>query len=182
MDYFSIIHKYIPPNSPVYPYYLVHVTLVTAKALKIAAVLGFSDEQRQFVEEASMLHDIGIIRVNAADINCRGSLPYVMHIKEGKKILEAEGLPEHARVAENHFGIGGITKDEIENSDLKLPFEDIICNRIEDKVISYSDLFFSKNPVNIFNESSVQEVREKIKNYGSRQEQIFELWHSEFAV
>ncbi|MDA0194199.1 MAG: HD domain-containing protein [Bacteroidetes bacterium] len=181
MDYFSIIHKYIPPNSPVYPYYIVHVTLVTAKALKIADHMGFSNEQKQFVEEAAMLHDIGIIRVNAADINCRGSLPYVMHIKEGKKILEAEGLASHARIAENHFGIGGITKDEIEESGLKLPLEDIVCKQIEDKVISYSDLFFSKNPSKIFNESSVREVREKIKNYGSRQQQIFELWHHEFV-
>ena len=181
MDYFSIIHKYIPPSSPVYPFYIVHVTLVTAKALKIADHLDFSDQQKQFIEEATMLHDIGIIRVNAPEIHCRGSLPYVMHIKEGKKILEAEGLPDHARVAENHFGIGGITKDEIGKSDLKLPEEDIACKQIEDKVISYSDLFFSKNPSKFFNESSIKRVREKVKNYGSRQQQIFELWHSEFA-
>ena len=181
MDYFSIIHKYIPPSSPVYPYYIVHVTLVTAKALRIADRLAFSDEQKQFIEEASMLHDIGIIRVHAPDIHCRGSLPYVMHIKEGRKILEAEGLPNHARIAENHFGIGGIKKDEIENSGVKLPFEDIVCNQIEDKVINYSDLFFSKNPSKFFNESSLKRVREKVKNYGSRQQQIFELWHSEFA-
>ena len=69
-----------------------------------------------------------------------------------------------------------------EKSDLKLPLEEIVCKQIEDKVISYSDLFFSKNPSKIFNESSAKKVREKIKSYGSRQEQIFELWHNEFAT
>ena len=182
MDYFSIIHKYIPPSSPVYPYYIVHVTLVTAKALAIANKLGFSAQQKQFVEEAGMLHDIGIIRVNAPDIHCRGSLPYVMHIKEGRKILEAEGLPDHARVAETHFGVGGITKDEVANSGLQLPPEDILCKEIEDKVISYADLFFSKNPELIFNEIPIEMLTEKVKSYGPRQEQIFKLWHEEFKI
>ncbi len=181
MDYFSIIHKYIPPSSPVYHFYIIHVTLVTAKALAIANRLEFSEEQKRFVEEAGMLHDIGIIRVNAPDINCRGSLAYVMHIKEGKKILEAEGLPEHARVAENHFGVGGITKEEIENADLKLPPENIMCQRIEDKVISYADLFYSKNPNKIFNEIPLDALKLKLDSYGTRQRQIFELWHKEFS-
>ncbi len=181
MDYFSIIHKHIPPSSPVYHFYLIHVTLVTAKALAIADCLGFSAGQKKFVEEAGMLHDIGIIRVNAPEIHCRGRLSYVMHIKEGKKILEAEGLPEHARVAENHFGVGGMTKDEIEKAELQLPLEDIVCQRIEDKVISYADLFFSKNPENIFKELPLEILREKLKSYGSRQKQIFELWHQEFS-
>ena len=182
MDYFSIIHKYIPPSSPVYPFYIVHVTLVTAKALAIADNLGFSETQKAFVEEAGMLHDIGIIRVNAPDIHCRGSMDYVMHIKEGKKILEAEGLPNHARVAENHFGVGGITAEEIRNSGLKLPAENIICHNIEDKVISYADLFFSKNPAFIFNEIPLNQLREKLKSYGSRQAKIFELWRNEFEA
>ncbi len=181
MDYFSIIHKYIPPSSPVYHFYIIHVTLVTAKALAIADRLEFSESQKKFVEEAGMLHDIGIVRVNATDIHCRGSLSYVMHIKEGKKILEAEGLPEYARVAENHFGVGGITKEEIENAELQLPVENIICQRIEDKVISYADLFYSKNPNKIFNEIPLDKLRAKIHTYGSRQKQIFELWHKEFS-
>ena len=180
MDYFSIIHKYIPPSSPVYHFYIVHVTLVTAKALAIADKLGFTGSQKTFVEEAGMLHDIGIIRVNAPDIHCRGSLSYVMHIKEGKKILEAEGLSEHARVAENHFGVGGIMKDEIKRAKLQLPLEDIVCQRIEDKVISYADLFYSKNPKYIFHETPLDLLKQKVKLYGPRQEQIFDLWHREF--
>ncbi|MEQ9424422.1 MAG: HD domain-containing protein [Cyclobacteriaceae bacterium] len=181
VDYFSIIHKYIPPSSPVYQYYITHVTLVTAKALNIARQLEFSSSQMQFIEEAAMLHDIGIIRVNAPEIHCRGSLPYVMHIKEGKKILESEGLPHHARVAENHFGVGGITKQEIEDSGLKLPAENIICHEIEDKLISYADLFYSKNPKKIFHEIRLPDLRNKVKAYGQRQQQIFELWHKEFS-
>ena len=180
MDYLSIIHKYIAPSSPVYQFYIIHVTLVTAKALSIAERLGFSRKQKQFIEEAAMLHDIGIIRVNAPEINCRGSLPYEMHVKEGKKILQSEGLDDHARIAENHFGVGGITKKEIMQANLRLPPEDIACTQLEDKIISYADLFFSKSPADIFQEASLERVREKISKYGPRQQQIFELWYEEF--
>ncbi|HPD42609.1 MAG TPA: phosphohydrolase, partial [Anaerolineae bacterium] len=65
IPYFEIIHKYIPPNSLTYAYYLPHVAAVTAKALRIAYRLGLDATQRRFIEEAAMLHDIGIVRVHA---------------------------------------------------------------------------------------------------------------------
>ena len=46
VDYFRIIHKYIPPDSFTYPIYLIHCQLVANKALKIARALKLSDQRR----------------------------------------------------------------------------------------------------------------------------------------
>jgi uncharacterized protein len=180
VDYFSIIHKYIPPGSPAYRIYLPHVTLVTAKALEIARRLKLDNKQLLFIEEAGMLHDIGIVHVKAKEIGCMGEMPYVCHVIEGRKILEEEGLPKHARVAENHIGVGGITIDEIIKNKMPLPPRDIIAETIEEKIISYADLFFSKNPSRVFLEKPLSQVKAKVKKYGKRQEKLFKEWHKMF--
>ena len=180
VDYFKIINKYISPYSHAYNIYVVHVSLVTAKALKIARHLKLSADQKRFIEEACMLHDIGIVHVKAKEIFCNGEMPYIYHIVEGRKILEAEGLPLHARIAENHIGVGGLTKEQIIKDKIPLPHRDMLCETIEEKIISYSDLFFSKNPRRIFIEKSIKQVRAKVKRYGKREEKIFKEWYALF--
>jgi uncharacterized protein len=175
-----IIHKHIPPYSPTYRIYLPHVVLVTAKALKIARRLKLKAEQQLFIEEAGMLHDIGIVHVNAEKMGCHGTLPYICHITEGRKILEEEGLPRHALVAENHIGVGGLTKEEIIEEKLPLPHRDMLCSTIEEKIISYADLFYSKNPKKIFVEKPIKQVRDKVKKYGKREEKLFKEWSKMF--
>lgn len=180
LDYFKIIHKYIPPHSECYKIYLPHVTLVTAKAIKIAKHLKLSSSQIRFIEEAGMLHDIGIVQVKARDIGCYGEMPYVYHIIEGRKILEEEGLPQHALIAENHIGVGGITKEEIIENKMSLPHKDILCHSIEEKIISYADLFYSKNPNRLYYEKTLKQVKAKVKHYGKRQEKLFKEWRELF--
>jgi uncharacterized protein len=180
VDYFKIINKYISPNSPTYNIYVVHVSLVTAKAIKIARHLGLSADQQRFIEEACMLHDIGIVHVKAKEIGCNGEMPYIYHIVEGRKILEAEGLPLHARIAENHIGLGGLTKEEIIKDKIPLPHRDMLCETIEEKIISYADLFYSKNPRRIFIEKTLKQVKAKVKGYGKREEKLFREWSEMF--
>ena len=101
-DVFRIIHKYIPPDSPTYPLYVIHCMLVAQRAVEIGQRLGLAAERVAFLEEAAMLHDIGIVATNTPSLFCTGTLPYLMHTVEGAKMLAAEGLPLHARVAERH--------------------------------------------------------------------------------
>ena len=179
LNYFSLIDKYIPKGK-VYHIYTIHVAMVTRLALKIARRQNLSAKQLQFIEEACMLHDIGIARTDASRIGCYGELPYIQHVLEGRKILEEEGLPNHARVAANHIGVGGISKSEIVTQKLKLPDEDILCEQIEDKIISYADLFYSKNPKKLFEKKSVKSIREKIKDR-PEQEARFQVFHRQFG-
>ncbi len=179
-DYFKIIHKYILPESFTYRVYIPHVSLVTAKALKIAKQLGLSYEQQIFIEEAAMLHDIGIVKVKGYSPSSDGNLPYICHAPIGRKILEHEELPKHALVAERHIGVG-ISKQEIIASQLPLPHRDMLPESIEEKVICWADLFFGKDPEKLWLEKSLHDVQKKVEKYGERQMKVFREWLEEFG-
>jgi len=181
VDYFKIIHTYIPPDSSLYKIYLPHVSLVTAKALRLAQNLHLSPEQQRFIEEAAMLHDIGIIEVKPYRLmDHHGNLPYICHAPAGRAILEREGLPRHALIAERHIGVG-ISKHEILEHNLPLPPRDMLAESIEEKVISWADLFFSKTPQQLWHEKSLSEVQEHVRRYGIRQAHVFQTWSQEFV-
>jgi len=179
IEYFKIIHKYIRPDSLTYSLYIPHVSLVTVKSIRIAEMLCLSNDKLRFIEEAAMLHDIGIIKVNDEELGCNGKLNYLCHGTEGRKILEAEKLMKHAEVAENHTGVG-IFKDEIENNKLPLPKKDIVAVTLEEEIISYADLFFSKNPQKIWHERSIEEARASIEKFGKRHIKRFKEWVERF--
>lgn len=178
-EYFRIIHKYILPDSPTYPIYVIHCQLVANKALAIAKNLKLSAKRQTFIEEAAMLHDIGIIRTNTPDIYCYGDLPYICHLSEGRKILEEEGLPRHAIVAETHVGVG-LTKAQIQEQGLPLPHRDMKPTTIEEEIISFADLFYSKNPEKLWREKSLKKVREGIAKRGKDHLAILDDWIKRF--
>lgn len=179
IDYFKIIHKYIAPYSRAYKIYLPHVVLVTNKALRIATRLGLSPDSLQFLEEVGMLHDIGSVKVHAPDLGLTGNLPYIMHGIEGRKILEKEGLPRHALAVERHIGVG-IYKEDVERQNLPLPARDMVPETLEERIISYADLFFSKTPGKQWIERPLEIAREKVAIFGKRQAQTFDKWAKEF--
>lgn len=179
VDYFQIIHKYISPDSPIYPIYIIHCQLVANKALTIAKQLKLSDENKQFIEEAAMLHDIGIIHTDTPELHCTGDLPYVCHVLEGRKILEAEGLPRHAKVAESHIGVG-ITQQDIIEQNLPFPPRDIFPETLEEQIISFADFFYSKNPAKLWNEKSLDKIRKNVAKRGKAKSAILEQWIMQF--
>ncbi|PIE36175.1 phosphohydrolase [candidate division KSB3 bacterium] len=181
IDYFQIIHSYIPPDSSLYRIYLPHVSLVTAKALRLARALNLSPAQQRFIEEAAMLHDIGIVEVNPYQQGTNGNHPYIYHAPAGRALLEREGLPRHALVAERHVGVG-ISLEEIREQRLPLPHRDMRAESIEEKVICWADLFFSKSPQHLWREKSLSEVRKNVSRYGDRQIRVFQDWEQEFGL
>lgn len=180
VDYFRIIHKYIPPDSPTYPIYIIHCQLVANKALSIARRLKLSEESKQFIEEAAMLHDIGIIRTDTPGLHCTGELPYVCHVLEGRKILEAEGLPHHAKVAESHIGVG-ITQADILEQNLPFPPRDIFPETLEEQIISFADFFYSKNPEKLWQEKSLDKIRKSVAKRGKEKSAILDKWIAQFG-
>lgn len=174
VDYFKIINRHIKPGSLLYSVYLPHVVLVTAKALEIAERLELSEREKRFIEEAAMLHDIGVVKTRA-DFGCNGNLPYICHSIEGRKILDKEGLPRHALVAERHTGVG-IFKEEIREKNLPLPRRDFVVKTMPEKIISWADIFFSKTPDNLWRERTLEEARASIAIYGNRHKGIFDEW------
>ncbi len=181
VDYFAIIHQHIAPDSQLYQLYLPHVILVANAALAIARRLDLDQEQLTFIEEASMLHDIGISNVKSSKWHTDSDLPYICHGVEGAKILRDAGLPRHALVAERHTGVG-ITLEEVQQHHLPLPERDYRPQSLEEEIISYADLFFSKRQETLWVPEAQEQIRSELAQYGEQSVATFDDWHQRFGV
>lgn len=177
----DIIRKYYQNNPPAHKILLNHSRAVTRRAVKIARNLSSRgvESDIRFVAEAAMLHDIGIIRTNTPDLACHGQGPYLQHGIRGKELLEAEGLLRHARVCERHIGVG-LTAEEVIKQHLPLPARDMQPETIEEQIICYADLFYSKSGNRLNSEKSPHEVRQKLQKYGKNKVSIFDQWRKFF--
>ncbi len=144
MDYLSYIYKYYPEDDDLRRLLLKHSRQVADRCLKIALKHRELPIDVQFLEEAAMLHDIGIFRCQAPSIFCTGTEPYICHGQIGGKLLRAEGFPRHARVCERHTGTG-LTKEQIIEQGFPLPPEDFIPETLEEQIVCYADKFYSKS-------------------------------------
>lgn len=169
MDVLKIIKKYYKPGSKSYKSVVNHGRLVAKKAIKIAKNAKKNDPKlkidMKFLEEAAMLHDIGVVRVHAPEIGCNGKHPYMTHGMMGKKILRKEGYPRHAEVCERHTGVG-LTKADIIRQKLPLPKRDMLPRTIEEKIICIADMFYSKRPDMKNKEIPMKDIEKSLSRYG----------------
>lgn len=179
VDYQKIIDKYYGTDSRLRSLLMEHSRLVADKALKIVDKYNLNADRR-FIEEAAMLHDIGIFRCNAPDIFCHGQLPYICHGIEGRKILDDMGLHRHALVCERHTG-AGITVDDIKRQSLPLPARDMTPQSIEEKIVCYADKFYSKSG-NVSKEKSRDRVLASIARHGDESLQRFLHLEKELGI
>ena len=149
------------------------------KAIEIAEKLNGQSVDTAFVEEAAMLHDIGIFLTDAPSLGCSGPHPYLRHGYLGARILKKEGRPKHALVCERHVGVG-ITRQNVLDNGLPLPARDMLPVTIEEKIICYADKFFSKNGSTPTGEKSLDMVVQELRNYGIEQVDRFREWHEKF--
>lgn len=176
----ALLDKYYPPEEPTHGILLAHSRAVAAMALRIARRLP-QPVDLFFVEEAALLHDIGIRAVHAPEIGCRGTLPYLCHGIEGRKLLDAEGLPRHALVCERHIGVG-LSAAEIRAQRLPLPARDMLPLSLEEQIVTYADLFFSKNPRKSPGPKTPEQVRKALLRHGAEKVAVFDAWHARFGL
>ena len=96
IDTEEIIHRHCAGNSELEQLLLQHSRDVARRALQVADRHPELGLNREFLQEAAMLHDIGITLVDAPGIHCHGQEPYIRHGLMGGEILRQEGLPMHA--------------------------------------------------------------------------------------
>ncbi len=178
VDWKKIIDKYYAENEALRNILCVHSQHVADKALNIAAIHPELNIDVEFVKEAAMLHDIGIIKTNAPGIECFGTEPYILHGLLGGKILREEGLPHHARVCERHTG-AGLTESDIVVQNLPLPHRDFLPKTLEEKLICYADKFFSKTHPD--KEKSLDKVEKSIAKFGPNGLARFKQWEVLFS-
>ena len=117
----------------------------------------------QFVEEAAMLHDIGIRWCHAPSIFCVGEAPYIEHGQIGGCLLRQLGFERHARVCERHTGTG-------------LPgFEP---ETLEEQLVCYADKFYSKShPERVL---TVEQAAQSLERFGHEGVEKFLGWAKMF--
>jgi len=173
MDYQKIIDKYYPEENRLRHILVTHSRQVAQKALKIVDAHPELHFDRQFVEEAAMLHDIGIFMCDAPGIECHGTHPYIQHGILGAELLRADGFPKHARVCERHTG-SGITREAIEQQNIPLPPADYLPETLEEQLVCYADKFFSKTHLD--RERSVEEAARSLMRFGNDGVVRFRRW------
>lgn len=173
-DPIVLISKYYKPKSKAYQVLYGHSRLVADKALKIAINHPELNPDLNFIEEASLTHDIGIFLTNAPNLYCFGDYPYLAHGYLGCELLTSLGYPEHGLVCERHTGVG-ITREEIIGKNLPLPHRDLLPETVEEQIIAFSDKFYSKSG-DILKEKSLQEVRKSIAGFGKQNLIRFNEW------
>jgi uncharacterized protein len=129
----------------------------------------------KFIEEAAMLHDIGIFLTNQPEIGCYGDKPYVCHGYLGREILEREGFPKHGLVCERHIGVGLTVKD-IKQKNLPIPERDMMPISIEEQIICFADKFFSKTLEFLSKEKPTEKIRSYISKFGEEKLSLFDRW------
>jgi len=176
----SILQRNFGENREAFEIVLEHSKMVAAKAVSIARTLSDPTINIDFVEEAALLHDIGISLIHAPRISCKGEAPYICHGILGRQILEKEGLSAHALVCERHIGVGICVKDIVQQQ-LPLPRRDMIPLSLEEKIICFADLFYSKKPGQLHAEKSLEEIKKALKKHGDHKVVIFENWLKELS-
>lgn len=180
LDTEKILKHFYDPDSRVYGVLVEHSRHVAAKAIETAKKVPDLKPDLQFIEEAAMLHDIGIIMTRTPKLDCHGDHPYVFHGFLGREMLESFGLPRHGLVAERHTGTG-ITRDDIVARGLGLPLRDMVPQTIEEEIVCYADKFFSKNHGALSREKSMDEVLAYLSQFGEKQVQSFTAWAQRFG-
>ena len=175
----EIIQKYYPDESETYKILLKHSLCVAEKAIQIGNTHPELQLDIQFIEEAAMLHDIGIFLCYAPEIGCYGKAAYICHGYLGADILRKEGYPNHAFVCERHTG-AGISFEMIERFNLPLPRRELRPQSLEEKLICYADKFFSKT--NLHREKTIEQILTSMAKYGEESLKQFKQWHQLFGL
>lgn len=176
--YQPVIDKYYPQGRKIREILLKHSRSVADRALEInhRKHLGLDEDE---IENAAMLHDIGVILTDADGIDCFGSEPYLRHGILGAGIIRHEGLDEKfARVAERHTG-AGITAEDIAKYNLPLPPGDYMPETLLEKLVCYADKFYSKS--GDMKEKSLDRVRLSMSRHSPETLARFEALHKLFG-
>lgn len=177
-DYQQIIDKYYPEDNELKRILMVHSRKVADKSLEVAKKHPELHLDIEFLEEAAMLHDLGIFLTNAPGIQCFGTEPYICHGSIGAEILRKEGWPCHALVCERHTG-AGLTLKQIEEQNLPLPHRELLPVSMEEQVICYADKFFSKTRPEI--EKTPEQAINSLAKFGPEGVERFQEWLRRFG-
>lgn len=191
MFFQKIIDKFYPADDNLRRLLVHHSRQVADRALLIARRHPELEVDPIFLENAAMLHDVGIFLTDAPSIFCTGTEPYLLHGRLGAELLRreaaAEGTPEGerqllerlARVCERHTGTG-LTAANIREQHLPLPEQDFFPETLEEQIVCYADKFYSKSHPE--RERTVEQTAQSLEKFGHEGVEKFLVWAEMFEA
>jgi uncharacterized protein len=177
MDYQAIINRYYTEDDDLRQLLIKHSRQVADRCLAVCDAHPELKLDRPFLEEAAMLHDIGIRWCHAPSIFCMGEEPYICHGLIGGRLLREAGYERHARVCERHTGTG-LTRQQIVSQQLPLPPADYTPETLEEQLVCYADKFFSKShPDRLL---TVEQAARSLEKFGHEGVVKFLAWARQF--
>ena len=178
MDWQKVIDLHYPQENELRRILLTHSRQVADRCLKIAHAHPELRLDEEFLEEAAMLHDIGIVACDAPCIQCFGTEPYICHGIIGARMLREAGYERHALVCERHTGTG-ISREQIASRNLPLPLDGCYePQALEEQVICYADKFYSKS--HLERERTVTDTARSLEKFGEEGVKRFLCWAERF--
>ncbi len=178
MDAIALIDKYYAETPRLREILWEHSRKVADRCLKIAGLHPELNIDTAFVEEAALVHDIGVLRTDAPGILCFGDAPYICHGYIGAEMMRREGFPRHARVCERHTG-AGLSRAEIMAKGLPIPVQDYFPETLEEQLVCYADTFYSKShPDRV---RTPEQALASVVRYGGDGAARFRRWMEIFA-
>ena len=177
----NLLGKFYDPHDKTYRLLVRHGKLVAQMALRCAERVAHLDPDKHFLEQAAYLHDIGIFMTRAHQLGCIGKYPYITQGYLGRELLEEVGLPHHALVCERHVGVG-LSEADIRTQKLPLPARDMQPISLEERIICYTDNFFSKIGGHPPQQKSVVQVLAELKPFGRDKMNRFRQWVDWFGT
>jgi uncharacterized protein len=177
MDPLDILVKFYDRHSKPFEILVAHGKQVADKAIKSAEKVSHLRPDLDFINNAAMLHDIGILHTDSPGFGCYGKYPYICHGFIGREMLESSGMPEYGPICERHIGVG-ISLDDIRNFNLPLPERDMLPVSIEEQIICYADKFFSKKGDGQKQNGAkpIEQILQNLQPYGQEKVKKFQTW------
>ncbi len=181
MNPLNILAKFYDRNSKAFQVLVKHGNQVASKASSAARNVAYLDPDLEFIQNAALLHDIGILHTDSPGFDCKGKYPYICHGLLGREMLDSIGLPTYGLVSERHVGVG-ISSNDIRRYQLPLPDRDMLPVSIEEQIICYADKFFSKKGNGCFEngEKSIEQILASLQSYGQEKVARFTSWVEKF--
>lgn len=173
----ELIEKHYSEQPQAKKILLAHSLQVARLAVTVATRIKSTETvDITFIEQAALLHDIGMCHTATPQLCCFGQHPYISHGILGATLLRKEGFPRHALVCERHIGVG-LSVEDIREQNLPLPLRDMRPQTLEEEIVAYADLFFSKSKPG---KRTAEDVRASLGRHAGYKVAIFDEWHERF--
>jgi uncharacterized protein len=178
-----LLHKKYAATEMLLDLIWTHSNIIADIALHLLDTYDFdkTELQREYVLQASLLHEIGVYMCGGFEWipnQPPSQYPYIQHGIIGAWILQQEGYsPKIVQVAHCHIGVG-LSAEDIRSHAIELPQQDFFPQTPLQKFMTYVSKFHSKTPKFRTNE----QIKESLRRFSDEKMKAFEELEKTYGI